>query len=319
MLRSGPEIVVTDICWRTDRHGYDGFPEEQAPAHTLVFMRTGICTMRIGCRELVADANHVLFFNSGQPFRVAHPVEGGDDCTTYEFQADLVREAVTGLRPSADEHSSQPFEFTHVVSDSMLFLLQERLRQYMLAETDDQLTVDELALDLLGTSLLLGYRTYDISMTPRRNGTAEARRTTAEATQVLLAHSLSEKLGLIEIAKRVHSSPFHLARLFRAETGLAIHQYRNQLRLRTALVRIADGETDLSRMAQELGFSSHSHLTDTFKRGFGLPPSECRRRANSEYLRELSTNLEVRRKSNGYSHSMIGRKIHHADLYTLQY
>jgi AraC-like DNA-binding protein len=318
-LRSGPEVAVNDICWQTDRHGFDCFPEEQAPAHTLVFMRTGICTMRIGCRELVADANHVLFLNRGQVYSVAHPVDGGDDCTTYEFDPDLVQEVLTTFRSGSDERPNQTFEFTHVVSDSMLFLLQERLRQCMLAGKEDQLTIDELALELLGTSLHRGYRMSDIPIARHRNGTDEARRTKAEATQVLLAHTLSEKLGLADIARRVHCSPFHLARLFRVETGLAIHQYRHQLRLRSALVRVAAGETDLARLALELGFSSHSHLSDTFKRGFGLPPSECRRRASSEQLRKLSTNLEAKSRSSVYSHGIIAQATNHADLCTSQF
>jgi AraC family transcriptional regulator len=317
-LRSGPEIVVSDISWRTDRHGYESYPEEQAPAHTVIFMRTGICALRIGHRELIADANHVLFLNCGQSYRVAHPVAGAEDCTAYEFQSDLVQEVVTSLRPRAEERSAQPFEFTHVASDSLLFLLHERLRQCMLAATDDKLKVDELALELLGTSLHLGYLAFDFPVALRRSGTAEARRAAAEATQMLLAGSLSENLKLSDIAKCVHCSPFHLARLFRAETGMPIHQYRHRLRLRAALVRVAAGETDFARMALELGFSSHSHLTDTFKRCFGLPPSECRRRANSEYLHELSTNLEVRRRARAYSHDMTAEKTGHADLCALQ-
>ena len=40
--------------------------------------------------------------------------------------------------------------------------------------------------------------------------------------------------------RSVHSSPFHLARVFRTRTGFTIHGYRNQLRLRSSLDPLFD-------------------------------------------------------------------------------
>ena len=50
----------------------------------------------------------------------------------------------------------------------------------------------------------------------------------------------------------------------------------NQLRLREALGRIRDGHDDLAALADELGFSSHSHLSANFRRTFGVAPSSAR-------------------------------------------
>ena len=71
------------------------------------------------------------------------------------------------------------------------------------------------------------------------------------------------------------TSPFHLARVFRRESGLTIHAYVHQLRLRTALERVMDRE-DLSRVAVDLGYATHSHFTASFRRSFGVPPSSLR-------------------------------------------
>ena len=73
------------------------------------------------------------------------------------------------------------------------------------------------------------------------------------------------------------ASVFHLARTFRRRTGFSLHAYRNQLRVRTALEHLASPGTDLVALALDLGFSSHSHFTETFRRGFGVTPSEARR------------------------------------------
>jgi AraC-like DNA-binding protein len=100
-------------------------------------------------------------------------------------------------------------------------------------------------------------------------------------------------VSLDQLARRVHVSPFHLARVFRARTGFTLHGYRNQLRLRLALDRIDDEGCSLTALANELGFSSHSHFTDAFRSLFGAPPSIVRA-AGAPSRRELRRNMEAR-------------------------
>jgi AraC-like DNA-binding protein len=69
---------------------------------------------------------------------------------------------------------------------------------------------------------------------------------------------------------------FHLARIFKSRTGFSLHAYRNQLRLRSALERLREPNVDLTGIALDLGFSSHSHFTETFRRAFGKTPSAVR-------------------------------------------
>jgi AraC-like DNA-binding protein len=133
----------------------------------------------------------------------------------------------------------------------------------------------------------------------RRATTSQAHREQAEQTRLLLGERFAETLGLEDIARAVHSSTFHLARVFRRETGLAIHQYRNRLRLRAALERLVEQETDLTALALDLGFASHSHFSDAFRRAFSVAPSECRRRATFKWLCEMSKNLQAGKTAPG--------------------
>ncbi|MGH3113830.1 MAG: helix-turn-helix domain-containing protein [Gaiellaceae bacterium] len=91
----------------------------------------------------------------------------------------------------------------------------------------------------------------------------------------------------------MHSSPFHLARVFRERTGFSIHGYRNQLRLRSSLDGLFEPDVDLALLARRLGYSSHSHFTDSFRRAFGAPPSAVRRAGRLGELAELRTILEA--------------------------
>ena len=97
-----------------------------------------------------------------------------------------------------------------------------------------------------------------------------------EAARDMIARRFKDNLSLSEIAREVGSSVFHLARIFKTRTGFSLHAYRNQLRLRSALERLRDPGIDLTGIALDLGFSSHSHFTETFRRAFGKTPSAVR-------------------------------------------
>jgi AraC-like DNA-binding protein len=113
----------------------------------------------------------------------------------------------------------------------------------------------------------------------RRGSTGVTHHLLAEAAKSRLAQSPAEPLPLQELARALHTSPFHLARVFRAETGFSVNGYRSAFRLRIALSRLAGGGGGLVSLPLELGFSSHSHFTDTFRPEFGVVPSTLCSRA----------------------------------------
>ena len=122
----------------------------------------------------------------------------------------------------------------------------------------------------------------------RRNAgrarTTTAHRRLAEDAKSELAAGLAAKVTLGELAARLHTSAFHLARVFRAQTGFTLARYRQALRLRTALERLVSSSGDLTGLALELGFSSHSHFTASFTREYGVPPSAVRDTAHARGL-----------------------------------
>ena len=67
-----------------------------------------------------------------------------------------------------------------------------------------------------------------------------------------------------------------LTQLFHAVEGVPLHAYLTGLRLARALAELPHTD-DLTELALELGFSSHSHFSARFRRAFGLTPSEFRR------------------------------------------
>jgi AraC family transcriptional regulator len=290
LYRSG-SVAIYDVRCRPHYRGHG--PEEHSNGHHIVFPRSGMFLKLVAGSEFVADPNHVLFFNQAEPYRVAHPIGGGDDCTVFEFRPELLFEVISRYQPGIEKRSERLFEFTHTITNNRVFCFQHRVRQCLLSGASDALTVDEFSFDLLAAVMRYTYVSRGIRPTRRRATTLRVHREQAEQTRLLLCERFDENLRLEEIAHAVHSSTFHLARIFRRETGLAIHQYRNRLRLRAALQRLVEQETDLTALALRLGFGSHSHFSDAFRRAFGVAPSECRRRASAHWLRELSKNLQA--------------------------
>ena len=92
----------------------------------------------------------------------------------------------------------------------------------------------------------------------------------------MLAEAPAAPHRVADVARALDVSAFHLAHVFRAFTGTSIHQYLLQLRMQIAIERLRSGETSLSRLALDLGFSSHSHFSATFRKRFGTSPTYVR-------------------------------------------
>ncbi len=67
-------------------------PEECAASTYLVFPYRGLYVRHVGSDQAVADANHVVFFNADEGYRIAHPVEGSDASLSVQVAAPLLEE-----------------------------------------------------------------------------------------------------------------------------------------------------------------------------------------------------------------------------------
>lgn len=68
-----------------------------------------------------------------------------------------------------------------------------------------------------------------------------------------------------------------LARRFGKEAGISFTAYRRQVRLRAALLKLADGEP-VTRVALDLGFGTSSNFSHIFRVATGMTPSAYFRR-----------------------------------------
>jgi AraC-like DNA-binding protein len=243
-------------------------------------MRHGAFSRHFGSRTVTADVNQALFFSKESTYRVSHPSDCGDRGTVFTVSPRVLNDIVRELDPSIDEHPDQPFRFVTGPCDNSVFWRHRELVQRLeTAESNplEPLWADVTALQLVADVLESAFVQRGAVRKPKRQGTGADHAERTEAVKAYLADRMSERITLDDVARAVYASPFHLARIFQQQTGVPVHRYLTQLRLRASLERLAEDDTDITVIALELGFSSHSHFTDAFRREFGRPPSKVRK------------------------------------------
>lgn len=260
-----------DPLWRTDNMN-GVWP-------VLAFPGTPVEIVQEGRGPLVADANRVVLYNPGQRYR-RRLVDGrGDHCVYISAAPHLVTEILAAHDPDAP-HRERPFVIDHGPADPRTAALPHLLARHLQSAGPDRdpLLVEERVLDLLSAAL------RGVRPPPAPSARGELARSIAAE----LARSYAEPRSLTDLAAAAGSSPFHAARAFRAATGRTIHDYRHSLRLHAVLHRLDDPGVELTELALETGFSSHSHLTAAFRKAFGGPPSQFRGRLGAARLRALT-------------------------------
>ena len=107
---------------------------------------------------------------------------------------------------------------------------------------------------------------------------ALARRTRAlERVKEAVALAPSRKWNVARLAKVANLSPFHLCHVFREMVGTSIYDYVLHERLAQTLDAVLDCGDDLTAIALDAGFASHSHFTARFRSFFGCTPGALRR------------------------------------------
>lgn len=265
-LLETPILSLRDVyCRGTCRHKS---AEECATSTHLVFPYRGAYVRHLGRDEAVAEASQVLFFNSGESYRVSHPVQGGDACLDMVVDPALLRE----LAPKAllREGPELAFRKQRLPIDPRAQALVALLRHSLHEGIAEPLEAESLALTLVRRAL-----------SPRATPKAEAsvgRQRLVDRVKLVLAGDLSRRWTLAEIAAEVGGSAVYLTQVFQQVEGLPLYRYQLGLRLARALDLLAEYD-DLSALGADLGFSSHSHFSAAFQRTYGRSPSEFRQSA----------------------------------------
>lgn len=275
VLFRGLGACVVDFRCRVDVEPLG--KEEPNPTHSIVFVRRGLFARADREGTLVADANQILFFNEGQPYRYAHPLAGGDDCTILALDDRSVRAAAERFVHPRRAAVPGPFSSGYALSTPRAARLHhELLATVSGVDAVPELVVNDVLAELIDEAMCALHRASATSARGASTRAARQRRDMVEATKLMLSRSIASPPNLTELAAALSCSPFHLSRIFRWTTGLALRRYLLRLRSVLAVDRLRRGTDDLTSLALDLGFHDHSHFTNAFRREWDVPPSRIR-------------------------------------------
>ena len=260
LLDTGTASVWDVVC--PGGHAHDRHDECAAATH-LVFPYRGLFESHVGRRRAVLDSNQLLFINGGEPYRMSHPVAGGDACLSLGVDAALLDE----LGPRSIHARGAPGFTEHRRRIDPRAQWLAGLLRHRLGDGAETLQGEVLALTLVDQAL--GARTS------RRPGGSWGRQRLVDRTKLALAADLGRRWTLAEVAAEVGASPVYLTQLFQQVEGVPLYRYHLRLRLSHALERLPRCDS-LTMLGLDLGFSSHSHFSAAFRRAYGQSPAAYR-------------------------------------------
>jgi len=287
LLHTSSLVQIRHVVCQPDEAGCGDL--ECSLCHSIVLPLRGIFLRHdISDDRTVADRHHALFFRPGAPYRVSHPA-GGDECLAFDFASASLEELDLPIAANENEGRGRAGA-TSVRLSAAAILSKHQFFRSLQSRNLTSLEADERALEL--AAACVSWATTRRSEVPRRRTQARLQR---RVQGTLLALSAEPERGwmLAELARNAHTSPWHLARSFRREVGMSLHQFQLLARLSHALDPILDRDTNLSALALDLGFSSHSHFTAAFRKMFGLSPTQLRSQCTSREVAELRARLNV--------------------------
>lgn len=130
----------------------------------------------------------------------------------------------------------------------------------------------------LGVAMRLQQRAASRYATTRERGKLSAAQ--VRRVEDLVHHRLAQNISIGELAQTAGFSRTQFVRLFKNTFACTPYHYILDARLQKARKLVLGSTQPLSSIAEEVGFSSQSHMTTAFARAFGSPPGDIRRAAS---------------------------------------
>jgi AraC-like DNA-binding protein len=222
-------------------------------------------------QDVVGDPNQVLFVSGGEEFHVSQPSCAGYGELIVTPTLSLLCDVAQVSEPRLSSHPlfvrRSQYASPTLQNRRALFL------HHMTSGDHDVLEAEELLIDLLRRSFQPQVRRLE----PR-----VAMSKLVGRTKIFLEAHAGGPLRLTDVARGVGASPAYLTDVFRRVEGIPVHRYLVQLRLAKALVELPHSD-DLTQLALNLGFSSHSHFAAVFRHAFDCTPSAFRELSRAEH------------------------------------
>lgn len=249
-------------------------PEIPTPGHVLFFPRSSTWAIPQGRERYLCDPGVVSFWSRGQVCLREPAANTAVDGDWFGLAPEIAEELVARHDPGALWDSGWLFRRQFAVVGAELFAAQRRLTAALQDGRCDADQGIEAIVALAGQCVRSAAACVGLS--PEASW-SRRHRDLAQAIRARISASPARREPLTEMARGAGVGLVTLCAAFKQATGSSIHAYRLDLRLKMALERLEDAAADLTAIALDLGFDSHSHFSFHFRKRFGVPPSRMRR------------------------------------------
>src|ERR1043165_8182737 len=211
-------LAVWDVlCTGTCRHES---AEECACETSIVFPYRGVYVLHVGRTETVAEANHVIFFNKDEPYRISHPIAGGDSSLSVRITSTALQELAPASYRQGD--SRVCFNRASLRVDARAQALAALVRHQLEHGVIETLEAETLTLTLVRRALG-GHTSHASSATSRRQQLVDR-------AKLALASDLDRRWTLAEVAAEIGGvSPVYLTQMFQHVEGLPLYRDRESV------------------------------------------------------------------------------------------
>jgi AraC family transcriptional regulator len=248
-LVDSPVLVAEELIARPELA-----PRGDIVGRKLVITLGGAFEFQVGRSVTWVDSSRLLFAYPGESYVDRHVLPGTGHCSLI-------------LTPD-DEALDEAWDnsLSNVEGRVRACSLRTQMLAQLLRRAGEPLAAEELCVAILEECVADGRRVGSIDQ-----------RCVRRAKAVL--HDCPEgRLSLSQIASDLGVTSIYLTQCFKRSEGMPLYRYQTLLRLSRALDRLPERD-DITDLAFELGFSSHSHFTAVFRNELGTTPSQYRSQA----------------------------------------
>lgn len=232
---------------------------EHAATHSVNLVESGSFRVRAGGVWRDLTPAYLLVTTPGLEFSYAHDDEHPQDrCLSVRYS----EEAIESLRAAGA--LSAPGAVLRL-SNRGAYLRHELLRGA---------GPDATRAEAIAGALYWSLATPARPRAPFRPGQHAWHAVRVDRAKALMRARYAEPLSLSLVAREVGISLYHFARVFADLEGQPPHRFLQEVRLNHAMARLHEGAR-VSDTCHAVGFGSLSHFVTTFRRRFGLRPSDA--------------------------------------------
>lgn len=241
--------------------------EETHENPVIAFPTRGVYIKRDSFGRHVVDHTTALFFNAGGLYEVDHPVDTPDHCWYLSLNDPIFADAWRQFGLEEDYLDGKAFQKS-TISLSPQHWFRAAFFYRSIEDNPNALALQEYIFALLQWILppALDGRCAEPAILKQKADRVMTAR-------VYLAENFRENIQLTDLVEATGTSPFHLCRIFREQTGHTLHKQLVRLRLHAAMEALRDSSRSITAIAHDFGFNSHSHFSTCFQKELGMTPS----------------------------------------------